>query len=357
MAISFRQETIRLLYESLHQEYLELEKDSLFEELFDKLESKSETIPYDYSNSSKYQHLDRYPDIKTHDLTAYKSDTVPYISANLIDDRYIFTQGPKFDTICDFLDMVFDTSNVVVSVSGLIEDGKTKYDPYFEDIKITESTGRSLLTSTIDCEFSQLSNLKLPDPTASVEKIYSKCFGKFKFGTRVISHTKELGIDIRQIVINKYEIVKEIRTVPVKRSRFAKPSDTQTTQTTVLVDKLVASKTITHIHYDSWSDHCAPSDFANIYQIIELMDTNAHGAPVVIHCSAGVGRTGTLGVIKDIIDQIKMICTKEIQSDYKIDIPETIFKLRHYRAKLVQTPAQLKFCYAIILDFLQKISK
>lgn len=352
MAIPYTQETISRFYDILLQEYTALENGSLFEELFEKIEIKSETIPYDHSESFKYQHLNRYPDIHTHKDTAYVSKTVPYISANQIDERYIFTQGPKFDTICDFWDMVFHTSNVVVSVSGLVEDEKIKYDPYFEDIK---TAGRSLLTSTIDCDISQMETHQFVP--VSVEKIYSKCFGTYKFGSQVISHTKELGIDVRQIIVNKYEIIKEIRTVPVRRSRFAKPSSTtETTQTTVLVDKLVSSKTITHIHYDSWSDHCAPADFANIYKIIELMDANARGAPVIIHCSAGVGRTGTLGVIKDIFDEIKKIQTNGIFDPmYKIDIPETILRLRHYRNKLVQTPTQLKFCYAIILDFLQKL--
>ena len=47
-------------------------------------------------------------------------------------------------------------------------------------------------------------------------------------------------------------------------------------------------------------------------------------------CSAGVGRTGTLICIDNVLEQIK--------KENKVDIAGTINKLRHQRMKMVQTP-------------------
>merc|ERR1719245_1493846 len=65
--------------------------------------------------------------------------------------------------------------------------------------------------------------------------------------------------------------------------------------------------------------------------------------PVVVHCSAGIGRTGTFIVIDMIIDQIK-----RQGLDCDIDIQRTIQMVRSQRSGMVQTEAQYKFVYLAV---------
>ena len=50
---------------------------------------------------------------------------------------------------------------------------------------------------------------------------------------------------------------------------------------------------------------------------------------MVVHCSAGVGRTGTFIVIDNILEQI--------EKEQIVDIPGAITKIRQKRMKMVQT--------------------
>ena len=54
---------------------------------------------------------------------------------------------------------------------------------------------------------------------------------------------------------------------------------------------------ITHYHLVDWNDMGVPSDL-NLKKVIDLCRLSnklfeGYGAPILVHCSAGVGRTGT----------------------------------------------------------------
>lgn len=73
-----------------------------------------------------------------------------------------------------------------------------------------------------------------------------------------------------------------------------------------------------------------------------------NNGPAVVHCSAGVGRTGTLLALDIGIQSL-------LQGDTKIDILRIVSTLRQDRPGMVQTREQYKFihqvynCYFIIL--------
>jgi tyrosine-protein phosphatase non-receptor type 11 len=74
--------------------------------------------------------------------------------------------------------------------------------------------------------------------------------------------------------------------------------------------------------------------------------------PVVVHCSAGIGRTGTFIVIDMIIDQIK-----RQGLDCDIDIQRSIQMVRSQRSGMVQTEAQYKFVYMAVSHHMETVQK
>lgn len=111
--------------------------------------------------------------------------------------------------------------------------------------------------------------------------------------------------------------------------------------------------TIYHIHYIVWPDFGIPdvSDFIKLMDIIKLYDTRAHFIrnsdnladkyPIVVHCRAGLGRTGVLITIHH----------NMVSSNKKIDVINTIQKLREDRNGMVQTADQAYFCQMILQNY------
>lgn len=111
-------------------------------------------------------------------------------------------------------------------------------------------------------------------------------------------------------------------------------------------------KNIIQIHLTTWNDHTAPiSNYYKIIKIINLVDKFKENAPVVIHCSAGVGRTGTFlsiyNLYHEIIGQINNKYIREI----KFSILNLVRKLKEMRMFLVENEDQYIFLYqfAILL--------
>ncbi|XP_018912319.1 tyrosine-protein phosphatase non-receptor type 11 isoform X2 [Bemisia tabaci] len=111
-----------------------------------------------------------------------------------------------------------------------------------------------------------------------------------------------------------------------------------------------------HYHFQAWPDHGVPSDPGCVLNF--LHDVNARqdslmgAGPIIVHCSAGIGRTGTFIVIDMILDQIK-----RQGLDSEIDIQRTIQMVRSQRSGMVQTEAQYKFVYLAVQQYIQTVSQ
>ena len=120
------------------------------------------------------------------------------------------------------------------------------------------------------------------------------------------------------------------------------------------------SRDVFQYQFKAWPDHGVhnnPQDILNFRKNInlkmkEFIDAGHIPGPLVVHCSAGIGRTGTYIAI-DII--IKLI---EHQGwEREIDIQRTIQLLRTHRSGMVQTEDQYRFVYHTIKQYVETDSK
>ena len=110
--------------------------------------------------------------------------------------------------------------------------------------------------------------------------------------------------------------------------------------------KTNTSKKILLYHYLAWPDYVTPSSPKTFIQLINIIDQSA--LPICVHCSAGIGRTGTFITIHTILNEIK-------KGILNINVVDTVLKLREQRGNMVQSKEQLFFCYEALYYELKRL--
>ncbi|XP_033869912.2 tyrosine-protein phosphatase non-receptor type 4-like isoform X1 [Acipenser ruthenus] len=103
------------------------------------------------------------------------------------------------------------------------------------------------------------------------------------------------------------------------------------------------SRELTQIQYMAWPDHGVPDDSRDFLHFVSLVRNKRAGKdqPLIVHCSAGIGRTGVLITMETAMCLIE--CNQPV---YPLDIVRT---MRDQRAMMIQTPSQYRFvCEAIL---------
>uniref|UniRef100_A0A8R1HSD6 Protein-tyrosine-phosphatase n=1 Tax=Caenorhabditis japonica TaxID=281687 RepID=A0A8R1HSD6_CAEJA len=105
-----------------------------------------------------------------------------------------------------------------------------------------------------------------------------------------------------------------------------------------------SQKTI-HYHWNDWPDRgVPPADMA----ILELLDrARPSKGPIVVHCSAGIGRTGSVVMLEYVMDQL--LAGMQIEDGDKI-----LVKIREQRNNSIQTDAQYLFVHQVLLNYFRK---
>lgn len=243
----------------------------------------------------------RYTDVLCYDhsrvvLTIEDGDpTSDYINANFVDgykqrNAYISTQGPLPKTAPDFWQMVWEQHClVIVMTTRVLERGRVKCGQYWEPSE------------------------------ASIGE-----HGNFSVKTLAIEANEDYTVASLE--------VKNLKTDETRN--------------------------VSHWQFTSWPDYGVPSSAMAMLTFLQrvreeqasmvkaLGDTWAghpRGPPIIVHCSAGIGRTGTFITLD--------ICISRLEDVGTADIRGTVEKIRSQRAYSIQMPDQYVFCHLALIEY------
>ncbi|CAF0962197.1 unnamed protein product [Adineta steineri] len=235
----------------------------------------------------------RYRDVIPGELTRVKlqpdsEDKHDFINANYVsgynnqEKAYIFTQGPLQSTVKDFWRMIWQENISIIVMTTNIRESGTM-----------------------------------------------KCYPYWPLETK--DHLNAGLYQIQNETSDKYDSF-VVTTLILKKKNNSE------------------TRTIYHAHYLKWPDHGIPTGTKDALLFLEKVEyykqLTKTIAPILLHCSAGIGRTGTFCAID--------MGIKRYLNEKLIDIPSTVVKMRHERSGSVQTEDQYLFAHLALMDFIKQ---
>ncbi|PRP82237.1 myosin-Vb-like [Planoprotostelium fungivorum] len=232
-----------------------------------------------------------------------------YINASFVDIgpmHFIACQAPLPHTVEDFYRMIiqFNTSSVVM-LTRFVEGGK-----------VSENSLKS--HSPIQLKADQY----FPDLPNS-----SQTYGSIRVQVTEIKEAKQLTVRTMDITDLKNDVVHRVE----------------------------------HHQYSGWPDHGVPKDIMALMSLSPLLnDTNkSSDGPITVHCSAGIGRTGAYIILTNMCKMIldyKQSLERGEQPTLRLNMVDTLVKLRDQRSGMLTHRDQYAFCYQTIASFAKQIS-
>ena len=110
----------------------------------------------------------------------------------------------------------------------------------------------------------------------------------------------------------------------------------------ITLPNLTERHRVTQYHYTRWPDFGAPKSPKPLVDLVSIVREELFPGDVcLVHCSAGVGRTGTMIALNKIMEEID-------NGAEEVDIFDTVLQLRSERVHMVQKPSQYTFLYACV---------
>ncbi|KAL8816109.1 MAG: hypothetical protein Q9223_004826 [Gallowayella weberi] len=113
------------------------------------------------------------------------------------------------------------------------------------------------------------------------------------------------------------------------------------------------SKVIWHILFSGWPDFDVPQNEnrAALFELLKLSSekVSEHSNPRIIHCSAGVGRSGSFIALEFLLGQVDSGAIADIKGN-EDPIYETVNRLREQRISMVQSEVQFAFLYEVVRE-------
>ncbi|XP_031563928.1 receptor-type tyrosine-protein phosphatase F-like [Actinia tenebrosa] len=109
---------------------------------------------------------------------------------------------------------------------------------------------------------------------------------------------------------------------------------------------------VRHYQHTDWSDGSVPSNVRTVLDLIEMLQWSQQQSgnkSIVVQCSDGVGRSGTLCTILSLLDRVK--------TEQMVDVFQTVKALRISRPGAVETATQYQFCFQVVMDYVESFSE
>ncbi|KAI9147790.1 Receptor-type tyrosine-protein phosphatase epsilon [Paramyrothecium foliicola] len=264
--------------------------------------------------------MDRYMNIKPWNHNRVKllvpAEELDYVNASTIilnspsDDskpplRYIAMQGPtepSFDYVWRMIAEQLQTPAVIVQLTTMKEGGAVKCHQYFP-----------------------LESMEADDPKSSVWALNEENV----WGDGWKAH---LAFDSIEVLANG----------AIEKRKLL-----------LSVEGENEPRTIWHFLYRRWPDFGVPAigDIDSFFELMRLSREHSNpSTPRIIHCSAGVGRTGTFICLEHLIRELDSGALENYDADGEQPdlIFETVELLRQQRRGMVQGEIQYQFIYQVL---------
>uniref|UniRef100_A0A7E4ZS92 protein-tyrosine-phosphatase n=1 Tax=Panagrellus redivivus TaxID=6233 RepID=A0A7E4ZS92_PANRE len=114
------------------------------------------------------------------------------------------------------------------------------------------------------------------------------------------------------------------------------------------------TRTVLHYQLLFWDDYDVPTDSVQIYmeKINAVYDSLVDPGSMIIHCHAGIGRTGTyiaLDILMNVLNKRGL--------NWPISVYRVVYMLRESRARMVQNEHQYRFIYETILEYIKAMKR
>jgi len=116
-------------------------------------------------------------------------------------------------------------------------------------------------------------------------------------------------------------------------------------------------RTVFQYQYAAWPDQGIPPTFDSFLEIVEESDKKKEDGPIVVHCSAGLGRSGAFAMVHSSLKKLEQDLKKDPKANPEFHMEALVFKMRKQRHGLIQTGKQFEFVYRAIAEGSEKIFK
>lgn len=312
----------------------------------------------------------RYNNIFPYDHARVRLQNVPngscdyinasHIKAEFSNRHYIATQAPIPATFNDFWRVVWEQGvRVIVMLTAEAEGGQVKSHVYWEAGEYGPLKLKQLSERQVSLESKKYAS-KAPLPPSR------PALGPRRSTTANISGERKEEDEVKS---------------PSAKSPSATVRHFSLSHAAYPFEPM---REVTQIQYKDWPDFGAPASPAELLGLVDQVNKYVRGSsspssvvgpdeatpqgarPVLVHCSAGCGRTGTFCTIDSVIDMLKRQRLSDGDSHDKMDVDsgdwlsrddvdlvaKTVDDFRHQRLSMVQNLRQFVLCYESILQWL-----
>lgn len=271
-------------------EFEDIDSQGQWQNLYNEIRNQSQECSCKVATFPENRNRNRYRDVSPYDHSRVRLENLEndYINASLIsmeeaERNYILTQGPLTNTRGHFWLMIWEQrSKAVIMLNRVIEKGSEKCAQYW--------------------------------PSGEEGQMY---FSDDGFVVTLVSED-----------VDSYYTT---RVLELQNTRTGERRE------------------IYHFHFTTWPDFGvpeSPASFLNfLLKVRESGSLASENGPAVVHCSAGIGRSGTFSLVDTCL--VLMEKRKDASS---VDVQKVLLDMREYRMGLIQTPNQLRFSYMAIME-------